>query len=125
MSYIYLGKNKITPFIGFGSGGERYNIINIEETTSNITLDTYTIYEANILDILNIFIPNVIKGDFIAQINFISGATPTIVNAENIEFFGDNVSETSGFKPRANCSYSIIFYYTEETMRGVIQGSSL
>ena len=122
MGYLYIGNQRFTPIFG---GGENYKTVHIDTSTANITLSTYTIYIANQLTELTITPPVDISESFIAQFSFISGDTPTVVTTNNIELFGDNVSETQGFVPRANCEYSIMFYYTGTTVRGIIQGSSL
>lgn len=121
MGFLYIGKQKLTPVLG----GERYTNVKISSTSATIALSTYTIYSANVLNTLNITPPLSPNAEFIAQLDFTSGSTPTVVNSNNIEWFGDNVNEVQGFLPRSNCDYSIIFYYTGTTVRGVIQGSEL
>jgi len=120
MACLYIGNQKVSPVIT-----RDYKTIIISDTVSTISLTNYTVYDAEDLTSLTIINPNPIPTDFIAQINFISGSTPTIITATNIEWFGDNVSETVGFVPRVNCDYSIIIYYTGTKLRGLIQGSSL
>lgn len=122
MGYLYIGNQRFTPIFG---GGENYKTVHIDTSTANITLSTYTIYIANQLTELTITPPVDINESFIAQFSFISGDTPTVVTTNNIELFGDNVSETQGFVPRENCEYTIMFYYADTQIRGVIQGSSL
>ncbi len=120
MSYLYIGNQKVSPIIT-----RDYRVVNISSTTPTVTLSNYTVYDAGTLTSLTITNPSPIPTDFITQINFISGSTPTIINVTNFEWFGDNVSETAGFVPRVNCEYSIIIYYTGTKFRGIIQGSSL
>lgn len=123
MGYLYIGNQRFTPIFG---GGENYKTVHIDTSTANITLSTYTIYIANnALTELIITPPSDIREDFIAQLNFVSGNTPTVITTNDIELFGDNVNENTGFVPRENCEYTIMFYYTGTTVRGVIQGSSL
>lgn len=119
MGYLYIGNKKFSPIIT-----SDYESINVSGATPTIALDNYKLYNAGTLTSLTITNPNPIPTDFIAQINFISGNTPTVINGD-IEWYGDNVNENVGFKPRANCQYSIMFYYSNNKVRGIIQGSSL
>ena len=120
MACLYIGNQKVSPVIT-----QDYTTTIVSGTTPTIALSNYTIYNAGTLDTLSITNPFPIPIDFIAQINFISGATPTVINTTNFEWFGDNVSETVGFIPRANCAYSIVINYTGVKFRGIMQGSSL
>ena len=125
MAYLYIGNQRVTPIL---AGGENYKLVTLAETDIDITLYTYTIYEAtsNALSSLTLTLPENVDDEFIAQINFTSGYPKTdIILNSNIEWIGDNVSETQGFITRANCRYSIIFYYTGTVVRGVIQGTNI
>lgn len=121
MAYVYIGEQKVSPMIVRTD----YDIVTVSGTSATISLTNNTIYNAEILTSLTIIVPYPVPTDFIAQINFDSGSTATALIASDIEWFGDNASETIGFIPRANCSYSIMFYYSGSSLRGVIQGSSL
>jgi len=120
MAYLYIGNQKVSPIIV-----RDYKTSTVSGATPTVALANYTVYTAGTLTSLTITNPNPIPTDFVAQISFTSGSTPTVINATDIEWFGDNVSEVAGFVPRANCEYSIIFYYTGTKIRGVIQGSAL
>lgn len=125
MAYLYIGNQKVTPIL---AGGESYRVVTLTETDIDITLYPYTIYEAtsNSLNSLTLTLSEDIDDEFIAQVNFTSGYPKTdIILNSDIEWIGDNVSETQGFVPRANCNYSIIFYYTGTVVRGVIQGTNI
>ena len=120
MAYLYIGNKKVSPVIV-----RDYKVVNISESIANISLENYTIYKANTLSSLTITLPSPMSTDFISQINFVSGETPTVINIDNVEWFGDNVNETIGFVPRENCEYNIIFTYNGTKVTGIIQGSSL
>ena len=120
MAYLYIGDQKVSPVLT-----RDYQVSTISGTTPTINLNEYTVYTAEEeLTSLTIINPVSIANDFIAQINFVSGSIPTVINSTDIEWFGDNVN---GAIPvlRADCSYTIMFYYTGTTLRGIIQGSSI
>ena len=65
---------------------------------------------------------------YAAQVNFTSGSTPTVISVTGnvpVVWTGDNVNEDTGFQPRANCRYSIVFTYDGVNWRGLISGVSL
>ena len=97
----------------------------ISTTTGTVALADNTIFNGNELSTLTITNPSSPTVDFSCQVNFTSGATPTTVTASNIVWVGDNVSETVGFVPRANCRYTVMFMYDGSNIRGIIQGISL
>ncbi|MBO4622369.1 MAG: hypothetical protein J5691_00645 [Bacilli bacterium] len=71
---------------------------------------------------------NAFTTDYSAQVNFTSGSTPTIISVTGdvpVVWSGDNVNENTGFQPRANCRYSIMFTYDGVNWRGLISGVSL
>ena len=96
-------------------------------TTLSVTLADNTIFNNTNagLTTLTITNPTTPTADFASQINFTSGSTATVVNASNIVWMGDNVSEIAGFVPRTNCRYTIDFVYDGSNIRGYIQGVSL
>lgn len=77
------------------------------------------------VQILTISNPSTVDVDFSCEINFTSGNTPTVINASNIVWLGDNVNENTGFVPRANCRYTVDFTYDGSNIRGYVQGVSL
>lgn len=95
--------------------------------TLSVTLTDNTIFNNTNagLTTLTITNPTTPTADFASQINFTSGSTATVVNASNIIWMGDNVSEIAGFVPRTNCRYTIDFVYDGSNIRGYIQGVSL
>lgn len=96
----------------------------VELVDSSVELAINTIYNAGEIASLSITFPTV-DVRYTSQLNFTSGATPTTVTASNIVWVGDNVSETVGFVPRANCRYTVMFMYDGSNIRGIIQGVSL
>ena len=97
----------------------------VSTTTGTVALVDNTIFNGDELATLTITNPTNPTLDFSCQVNFTSGATPTTVTASNIVWVGDNVSETVGFVPRANCRYTVMFMYDGSNIRGIIQGVSL
>lgn len=97
----------------------------VDGTTGTVALADNTIFNGDELSTLTITNPSSPTVDFSCQVNFTSGATPTTVTASNIVWVGDNVSETVGFVPRANCRYTVMFMYDGSNIRGIIQGVSL
>lgn len=123
MAYLYIGNQRVSPVIT-----KDYVTFIVSGKTPTVTLANNTVYLADSTTLTSLTIVNPsspIPTDFIAQISFVSGSTATVINSSDIEWFGDNVSETVGFVPRVNCEYTILFYYTGTKIRGVIQGSSL
>ena len=121
MAYLYIGNQKVSPMLV-----RDYQTVAVSGTTPTVTLTNYTIYTTTgSLTSLTITNPSPIPSDFVAQISFVSGSTPTVINSTNIEWFGDNVNESIGPVLRSNCEYTIVFYYTGSKLRGIIQGSSI
>lgn len=121
MAYLYTGTQKVTPVMI-----RDYQVATVSGATPTVALANYTIYNAGTLTSLTITTPSSnIPTDFIAQINFTSGSTPAVINATGMDWIGDNVNENTGFKPRANCEYTLVIYYTGTKFRGVISGSSI
>lgn len=121
MAYLYIGNQKVSPMLV-----RDYQTVAVSGTTPTVALTNYTIYTTTgSLTSLTITNPSPIPSDFVAQISFVSGSTPTVINSTNIEWFGDNVNESTGPVLRPNCEYTIVFYYTGSKLRGIIQGSSI
>lgn len=121
MAYLYIGNQKVSPMLV-----RDYQTVAVSGTTPTVALTNYTIYTTTgSLTSLTITNPSPIPSDFVAQISFVSGSTPTVINSTNIEWFGDNVNESTGPVLRSNCEYTIVFYYTGSKLRGIIQGSSI
>lgn len=107
---------------------DKLTITNSSSSTLSVTLANNTLYNntnsaLSTLTVTNPVSPTV---DFLAQVNFTSGATATTVTPNaNIVYVGDNVNENVGFVPRSNCRYTVIYVYDGSRVRGVVQGVSL
>ena len=107
---------------------DKLTITNSSSSTLSVTLANNTLYNNtnSALSTLTVTNPSSPTVDFLAQINFTSGATATTVTPnENIVYVGDNVNENVGFVPRSNCRYTVIYVYDGSRVRGVVQGVSL
>ena len=108
---------------------EKTKITTIDNATATIVLTDNTIFNCTTsLTSLAFTLPTEDSVDFNCQVNFTSGSTPTTApttTSGTIKWIGDNVNEANGFVPRANCKYTIVFYYDGTNYRGVVQGISL
>ena len=104
-------------------------VVDSTDTTYSVTLEDNTIYKNTSAGVTTLTVTEpsgTIDSNFCSEIVFTSGSTATIVTPNaNIMWIGDNVSETQGFVPRANCRYSIMLTYDGVNLRGIIQGVSL
>lgn len=102
--------------------------VTISTTTGTVALADNTIFNGDELSTLTVTNPSNPTVDFLAQVNFTSGSTPTVISVTGdvpVIWSGDNVNENTGFQPRANCRYSIVFTYDGVNWRGLISGVSL
>lgn len=100
--------------------------VTISTTTGTVALADNTIFNGDELSTLTVTNPVSPTVDFLAQVNFTSGATATTVTPnQDIVYVGDNVNENTGFIPRANCRYTVMFIYDGSNIRGIVQGVSL
>lgn len=108
---------------------EKTKIETVSSATPTIVLVDNTIFNCTTnLTSLAFTLPTEDSVDFSCQVNFTSGSTATTApttTSGTIEWIGDNVNESNGFVPRANCKYTIVFYYDGTNYRGVVQGISL
>lgn len=104
-------------------------IVDSTDTVYSITLEDNTIYNNTSAGVTTLTVTEpsgTIDSNFCSEIVFTSGSTATTVTPNaNIMWIGDNVSETQGFVPRANCRYLIMFTYDGINLHGVIQGVSI
>ena len=104
----------------------KLNKVTISTTTGTVALADNTIFNGDELSTLTVTNPSNPTVDFLAQVNFTSGATATTVTPnQDIVYVGDNVNENVGFVPRANCRYTVMFIYDGSNIRGIVQGVSL
>lgn len=117
-------------------GGYVWNQVNVQpSTTPIITISTSTVvqalasnyvYDCGEMTSIEVTLPGTLTANFASQMNFTSGTTATTFTApSSVIWVGDNVSETVGFVPRANCRYTIVFMYDGINVRGIVQGISL
>ena len=96
-------------------------VVTVSESTLTQELANNTIYNAGELSSLIITFPATPTADYISQVNFTSGATPTALTAPvGTVWRGSDVSTV--FVPAANTRYSVLFYYDGVNMRGLVQG---
>lgn len=102
-------------------------LIDISSLSVPLSVADNCIYTGDELATLTLQQPlNALTTDYEAQVNFTSGSTPTVVTVNDpIVWLGDNVNEDTGFQPRANCRYSIVFTYDGVNWCGMIRGVSL
>lgn len=122
MGTLYIGNRLVTPFVN--TGGVEPTIVTVQGNTFNDVLTHNTIFNASTLTSLGGTFPNNINVGFVCQFDFTSGSTPTTINLSNVIWTGDNANATS-FVPRANCRYTIMFYYDGLNIRGFISGTSI
>lgn len=121
---LYVGTNKILPYIALDFTP---TLTTISTASATITLANNTIYTctAAALTSLTITLPNTPSTNFIAQVNFNSGSTPTTLSSSSIiSWTGDNLNENNPIL-RANCSYTISFYYDGRSYVGSVSGYSI
>lgn len=94
----------------------------IADTDAEIEAANNTIYSCGVLDSLEISIPAQIPLNYISQINFSSGATPTTFSTTStISFVGDDVSGGT-FTPAASTRYIMIIHYDGVNVVCNVQG---
>jgi hypothetical protein len=96
-------------------------------STYSVTPADNTVYNctASALTSLSITVPSSLAVDYTSELNFTSGSTATTVTSTGVKWIGDNVNENTGFAPRVNCRYTIVFTYDGTNFRGLVQGISL
>lgn len=102
-------------------------IVTSDTTTLSVALVDNTIYNNTSagLTTLDITIPANPTIDFSSEINFTSGSVATVVTGNDIVWLGDNVNEDTGFVPRSNCRYTVVFAYDGVNFYGLVRGVSL
>lgn len=104
------------------------DITTISTSSSSLTLEDNTIYNCGTMTALTFTNPSTPTTDYSCQVNFTSGSTATTIalsTGTEIIWLGDNVNENTGFVPRANCRYIIMFTYDGSNIRGIVQGVSI
>ena len=97
-------------------------VVTVSESTLTQELVDNTIYNAGELSSLTITFPATPTVDYISQVNFTSGATPTALTAPvGTVWRGSDVSTV--FVPVANKRYAVLFFFDGVNMRGLVQGA--
>lgn len=96
------GKNYATQLTNEGG-------VTIENTTgSTILLKSNTIFNGGSLANLTVSLPNTVAKDFVCQVNFSSGATPTTFTAPAGLYFNGDACASGVFTPEANHRYCFL-----------------
>lgn len=98
-------------------------VTSVATTTLTQTLAANYTYNCGEMTSLDISFPATPAVNYISQLNFSSGATPTSITAPNtIIWLGDDI--TGGvFVPVAGKRYCVMFYYDGTAIRGLVQGA--
>lgn len=100
-------------------------VVDVEDADAAITPADNTIYNCGELTSLDLVLPEVYGIDFIAQINFSSGATATQLSDEgDINWQGDDIDGSGMFAPATSKRYVIMLYPDGVDMRGVVSGTT-
>lgn len=97
---------KTAVIAGGGGGGGSTNIVTL--TTESTQLATNTIYNGGELASVTLTLPNSVPVDFIAQVEFTSGATATTFSAPETLYFNGDACEGGVFTPTASKRYCIL-----------------
>ena len=77
-------------------------------TTTSVELASNTIYNGGELASVTLTLPNSIPADFICQVEFTSGTTPTTFTAPATLYFNGDACESGVFTPIASKRYCIL-----------------
>lgn len=107
--------------------------VNLDETVVSVSASTLTqemkdnyIYNASELTALTITLPQSVGPDFISQVNFTSGSTPTTLTAPSgIDWTGDDIGSNGQFAPKENRRYVVMLYSDGVAVRGVVQAADV
>ena len=117
-----------TPTIVVNSAVTKIEAVNrtariIELTTTSVELASGNIYNGSELASVTFTLPSTIPVDFIAQLNFTSGSTPTTFTAPaSVTFEGDACSN-GVFTPLASKRYSVLIYTDGVNVIGLVMGN--
>lgn len=100
-------------------------VVDVEDADAAITPADNTIYNCGELTSLDLVLPEGYGIDFLAQINFSSGATATQLSDEgDINWLGDDIDGSGMFVPATSKRYVIMLYPDGVDMRGVVIGTT-
>lgn len=106
-------------------GAEAQSTIQTLSATDSITLADNTLYRGGEQTSLTFALPNSDTVDFVSQITFKSGSTPTAITVPQTGFVWDERSvdlNNGAFVPVANKNYTIIVWYNGFTFVGITEG---
>lgn len=98
-------------------------VTSVATTTLTQTLAANYTYNCGEMTSLDISFPATPAVNYISQLNFSSGATPTSITAPNtVVWLGNDI--TGGvFVPVASKRYCVLFFYDGTAVRGLVQGA--
>ena len=100
-------------------------VVEVEDADAAITPADNTIYNCGELTSLDLVLPEGYGVDYLAQINFSSGATATQLSDEgDINWLGDDIDASGMFVPATSKRYVIMLYPDGVDMRGVVSGTT-
>lgn len=93
-----------------GDKGDPYTET-VETLLAQTTLLNKTIFRANEMVSVELLIPSTIDNDFLCEVDFTSGATPTAFTmVDTVKWTGDDLVKGS-LVPQANKRYNLLFWY--------------
>ena len=92
-------------------------------TTASTELATNTIYNGGELASVTLTLPATVPADFIAQVEFTSGATATTFTAPATVIFEGNDCSNGVFTPLASKRYSVMVYSDGVNVIGLVMGN--
>ena len=92
-------------------------------TTASTELATNTIYNGGELSSVTLTLPATVPADFIAQVEFTSGAIATTFTAPATVIFEGNDCSNGVFTPLANKRYSVMVYSDGVNVIGLVMGN--
>lgn len=92
-------------------------------TTDSTELATNTIYNGGELASVTFTLPATVPADFVAQLNFTSGTTPTTFTAPATVTFEGDACSNGAFTPVASKRYSVLIYTDGVNVIGLVMGN--
>lgn len=122
---LALGENGEPTPSGVKVSDVATTVVEVEDADAAITPADNTIYNCGELTSLDLVLPEGYGVDYLAQINFSSGATATQLSDEgDINWLGDDIDVSGMFVPATSKRYVIMLYTDGVDMRGVVSGTT-
>lgn len=97
-------------------------ISTVATATLTQELANNTIYNCGEMTSLTLTLPASLTADWVCQLNFTSGTTPTSLTAPvTIKWKGDDLT-ADVFVPVESKRYAVLFFYDGVSVRGIVQG---